>query len=297
MLAMTRNAAALPPAPERVVPAQPADRLDPALTDADALEARLAANVQELLQLEMAVQRRREYASQFLTVDGTELPPVTIATVPAAILAGRIAFEGDPAGPSPRDFGIVTVPDPDLGPIGPIATVPTDDGSFELAVAGAVRVSSGNVPRGWWLKSLMVDGANAVETPVRVSGPRDSRTGLTAVFSSETGAVGGRVTDERGEPAGDYRVVAFSTDRARWFGRSPFVRITGGPDGDDGFTIGTLPPGDYHVIAVDRIDGDGAAGDWQNPDVLAVLAASASRISVVARQRATLSLRLVRWQP
>jgi hypothetical protein len=263
----------------------------------DALRARVGTAQQELQRVARLMRRGIEYASQFITVDGTELPPVTIATVPPAILTGRVVFEGSLAGAGPGDFGMVTVPEPDDGPIGTGSIVPAEDGSFELAASGAFRLSSGNVPRGWWLKSVLVAGTNAVETPVRLSGPGDSRADVVAVFSSETGSIGGRVGDDRGDPVADYRVVAFPTDRARWFGKSPYVRITAGPEGDGGFTIGTLPPGDYYVVAVDRLEGDGAAGEWQNPDVLAVLSASASRISLAANQRAALSLRLVRRQP
>lgn len=117
----------------------------------------------------------------------------------------------------------------------------------------------------------------------------------TSVLASSAGELSGKVFDERGDRAEDYRVVVFSTIRERWYAGSQFVRIGAGPDADDGFTVTSLPPGDYFAAAVDGIEGDMNAGDWQNPDVLAALSTRAQRVTVGERQRASADLRLIRW--
>jgi hypothetical protein len=91
-------------------------------------------------------------------------------------------------------------------------------------------------------------------------------------------------------------VVVFSTTSDRWFGGSQYVRIVAGPDVEDRFMVRSLPPGDYFAAAVDGIDGDADAGEWQNPDVLAELSTRAQRVTVGERQRAVADLRLIRWE-
>jgi hypothetical protein len=60
--------------------------------------------------------------------------------------------------------------------------------------------------------------------------------------------------------------------------------------------VDALPPADYLVVAVDRIDGGTDFGEWQNPAVLSALAGSAKRLSVGQNQRVTAELRLVSLQ-
>jgi protocatechuate 3,4-dioxygenase beta subunit len=239
-----------------------------------------------------------EFGMQFVTVSGPEVAPITIAASPAGTISGRLVLDGSVPGVSPSDFALAAVPDPDYGPIaGSTPWTPRGDGTFEMrGLAGLTRLTVGRAPTGWWLKSVDIGGINAAETPVRFAARDDSRADVTVVFSAAAGTITGRVLDERGEPADDYRVLVFSIDRARWFGKSQYVRITGGPDIDGGFTMRSLPPGDYWITAVDAIDGDGAAGDWQNPDVLNSLVNSARRISVGEGQRASTELRLIRLQ-
>ena len=84
-----------------------------------------------------------------------------------------------------------------------------------------------------------------------------------------------------------------STNRARWFASSPYIRMTGGPEVDDTFVIASLPPDEYWVAAVDAIDGDDVSGDWQNPDVLDTLIARARRVTLGEGQRAGVDLRMI----
>ena len=114
------------------------------------------------------------------------------------------------------------------------------------------------------------------------------------VVADSAGTIAGRVTNADGQVPDDFRVVVFSTNRARWFVWSPYVRMTGGPDADDGFSVGSLPPGEYFVAAVDALDGDGDSGEWQNPDFLERLALTATRVTLAERQRLVTSLRLIR---
>jgi hypothetical protein len=234
-----------------------------------------------------------EFAHQFISVDGPDVPPVTVRTGRLATITGRMEVEGPGATPV---GGLVAVVDADYPGRMPIASFAAD-GTFQIAnLAGPIRFTSPpDAPRRRWLKAVNIGGVNAVDEPVVFSGPDSSRAGVTVIFADTAGDLSGRVLDEREDRAEDYRVIVFSTNRDRWFARSQYLRIVGGPDADDGFTVTALPPGEYFAAAVDGIDGDMDNGDWQNPDVLAALSTRAQRVTVGERQRASADLRLIRW--
>jgi hypothetical protein len=242
-----------------------------------------------------------QFAMQFITVSGPEVPPITLRTVPTAVISGRIETEAW-SGALPSGIGLSAVIDPDYetrnvngSVLWPVTAV-KPGGTFEMrGPTGPARLVIRTAPAGWWLKSAVVGGINAAHDPVVFSGAGVPRTDVIVVLSATAGTIAGRVMEDAGTPADNYRVIVFSTDSSRWFGGSPYVRITGGPDTDDGFTVTSVPPGDYWVAAVDEIDGDGDTGDWQNPDVLNELVASARRMTVGERQRTSADLRLIHW--
>ena len=59
------------------------------------------------------------------------------------------------------------------------------------------------------------------------------------------------------------------------------------------FTVASLPPGEYWVAAVDGVEGDPTAGEWQYPELLDSLMFSARRVSLAEGQRMTMPQRVV----
>jgi hypothetical protein len=237
----------------------------------------------------------QQSGSQFVTVGDREGPPVTITAAAPATLTGRLTIEGTRGG-GPGSVAITAVPDADDGPVGRgfYEARHLSDGTFEIrGLAGVVRIVA-TPPPGWWVKSIEVGGIDATQAPLRFAGPAYSRTDAEIVIAAGAASLSGQVSDEGGRAVDDYRVIVFSTNPQRWFGRSPYVRIGYGPENDGGFTVRDLPPGDYWAVAVDAIDGDASAGEWQNPEVLASLISAASRVSLAAGQRAATQLRLVK---
>jgi hypothetical protein len=106
-------------------------------------------------------------------------------------------------------------------------------------------------------------------------------------------AISGHVTDANSAPIGNYSVVVFATDRAKWFTTSRFLKLVR-PAQDGSFEVNGLPPGEYWVAAVDRVEGNEVSGDWQKPESLEQLAYRALRVTLTERQRYMTVLRLIR---
>jgi hypothetical protein len=57
--------------------------------------------------------------------------------------------------------------------------------------------------------------------------------------------------------------------------------------------VRALPPGDYYVAAVDKRGIADVAGEIENPDFLESLVANATRVTIGAGQRVSLTLRVL----
>jgi hypothetical protein len=62
---------------------------------------------------------------------------------------------------------------------------------------------------------------------------------------------------------------------------------------DGGFNVRSLPPGDYWVAAIDRVDAPPAAAGWVDAELLTLLSARATRVTLGEGQSHTATLRLV----
>ena len=90
----------------------------------------------------------------------------------------------------------------------------------------------------------------------------------------------------------DYAVYVFSAERDKWISGSRWVRVARAA-ADGAFSITALPPGDYWVAAVDRVDTVAGAADWIDPDLLDRLLPRATRVFVGAGETRALDLRLI----
>jgi hypothetical protein len=114
------------------------------------------------------------------------------------------------------------------------------------------------------------------------------------VISGAGAMVTGRVTDDRALPIRDYTVAFIPTDRSKWTIRSRWLKIGRAMQQDGAFRVTGIVPGDYWVVAVDRLEDSEVAGDLQNPEVLEALASRAQRITLGGGQSQILTLRLLR---
>jgi hypothetical protein len=236
-----------------------------------------------------------ESAIQFVQVAGADVGPVIVRTTMGSVMTGRITLEGAPSNVMPGAFslsGIAADFDQSPGPLLPVMI--RDDWSVEvLNLKGPVRLALRTAPDGWWVQSVNTGGRDAADEPVAFGTPDQSLRDVEIVLSRAGGMITGRVVDERAETVLDYSVIAFSTDRGNWYHRSRHMKA-GRPDDSGAFAVDALPPGEYFVAAIDAAV---TADNWQNPDLLSAMVASARRVRVEAGGRVSTDLRLARISP
>jgi hypothetical protein len=151
-----------------------------------------------------------------------------------------------------------------------------------------MRFLPANVPTGWWLKSVMIDGVNAADMPVTFGSQQESKRNVEIVFSSVPTGISGRVRERGQDALTGAAVIAFSVDPSHWYAGSRHLKRSTSIDGR--FNVPSLPPGDYYVVAADSID----AAQWQEPDVLQRLMPLATFVTVREGQPVSRDLDVVR---
>jgi hypothetical protein len=143
-----------------------------------------------------------------------------------------------------------------------------------------------------YLKSALVSGTDTAETPFDF-GLNGGRIRDVEVVISDAGAtIEGRVADEAEARAASGIVVMPAWDALR-YPASRYVKI-GFRQRDGRLEVAGLPPGEYIVAATNQNDVGLATFDPDDPDLLALLAARGTRVTVFERERAVASLRLLR---
>jgi hypothetical protein len=166
--------------------------------------------------------------------------------------------------------------------------------TFRFAgVAGSARILFSTPDEKWFLKSVVIDGADVTDRPFDFGLSGRAYDDVAVVFSPNVASIAGRVTDERGVAVPRYAVVLFGADRDTWFSGSRWLKMARA--GSDGvFRLTGLAPGEYWIAAVDRLDGTVEAGEWQDPELLQDLSLRAVRVTLGERQSQTTTIRIIR---
>jgi hypothetical protein len=160
------------------------------------------------------------------------------------------------------------------------------------ALAGETRLRFWTDDENWYLKSILINGFDIADTPFDFGFDGRDYSDVEVVFSRLGASIAGRATDERAAPVRDYAVLVFSTDRDKWVVGSRWVKLARS-SADGVFKVPALPPGDYWVAAIDRVDATPAAADWVDAELLTMLSSRATRVTLGERQSHTATLRLV----
>jgi protocatechuate 3,4-dioxygenase beta subunit len=212
---------------------------------------------------------------------------VTIVMGSGGTIDGRVTT---PAGPPGAKAGLIQLcalatgtsrcasGSPRVGP----------DGSFTWpGVRGSRLVRAYGMPDGWWLKAVLQGDRDITDVPLTIA-HGDVAGGLEVVFDDKPTTLSGSVTDASGAPVADYTVLVFSADETRWSPESRFIAADR-PDQAGKVQFRGLPPGDYHIAAVEWVE----EGQWLDAQFLQRVRPLASKVRLEAGQTQVVELKLV----
>ena len=225
-----------------------------------------------------------------LVVIGEEVT-VTLTPTAGVQVGGTITLEAA-ATPPPKGFAGFRVT---ASPLDGGATLPRlgrpsepgDNGHFAVTdVMAGNYIIRATAPRGWTMKAVYLDGRDVTDQPIEVKG--NNITGLNVIFTDRVSGLSGAVRDQRGTPAEGMIVIAFPSDEKLWMPQSRQI-VTGRTDASGAYKLGTLPAGDYLVIAMDEADVE--QGEWFDPAFLDQIKDKATRVKVGEGEQKTQDLK------
>jgi hypothetical protein len=224
-----------------------------------------------------------ETAAIPLTVGTDDLTGITLVTARAATMRGSIVPDAGVTRPLPRGLGVSAR---GARPGGTTAQGMVTGNRFQIAdLDGPFLLEVEDVPEGWAVTSISVNGVDAADVAIDLKGQQDAAARI--VLTDRITDVSGVVTPRGAAP--DLRVVVFAEDATRWTYRSRFVR-TVSADAQGRFRVTALPPGErYLAIAVDYLEDE----EGDDPDFLAKMKDHATSFTPMAGERTTVDLQLV----
>jgi len=219
-----------------------------------------------------------------ISVGGQDINDLTISLLTGIKVSGRVEFQGSAERPPADRLAQVTVnieaadgktragmTNARLQPNGLFTTPGVPPGKYLLRVA--------NPPAGWSVRSIMIGGVDASDTPVDLE-DRDVG-GALVTFTDRVSSLSGTVKAQQGAAAGAddaAAVVVFPADNRAWmnYGLNPRrVRMTR-TSKSGAYSFNSLPEGDYFVIAI----AEEVASEWQDPRFLEAMSREANRVSI-----------------
>lgn len=254
------------------------------LVDGKPLDAGMRVMVAASPQQSVDDDRRLFAQMQVVVSEGTPLE-VSLSLRPALSVSGTVLF--DMARPPALQAGQRQVQlVPLAGPQNQVApgmqAALRADGGFTINGVLPGRYFL-RVP--WTMRSATVAGQDVLELPFEISGDRNV-TGVEITVTDRTTEVVGTLTDAAGNPLGNQLVAIAPTNQQQWIpGSRRIVTATTGPYGR--FTL-RVPPGDYVVGPI----GDVESGSQYDPQVLGLLMATGSRVTVTEGDSAQRDFRI-----
>ena len=235
--------------------------------------------------------RAGEFASLPLTVTGTDVVGLSLATLPAGRLHGRVIHDGSPLAWRPDSLTVSAYAGgPEDFAAGPTTGLRvSSDGTFDIgAVTGTFFVRLAQLPKGVAVARVSSGGRDATDTGVSIRSREE--VDIDVVLTSTTSRCVGTVHDDQGRTVSGATVLVFADDAERWvLPASRYVAVTS-VDGFGAFTIEGLPAGEY----VAKAFAPGTDIQWRDPDYLRLKAADGVHVSLRDGSDMSVDLRLSR---
>jgi hypothetical protein len=219
-------------------------------------------------------------------VSGEDIDGLVLVIRPQLPLRGRFTFDSTPpAGPGLLPSFRPVQAEGGGGVVQYVAQV-KNDWTFEIPSAlGAGVLRFDQPPRDWFLKAILLDGVDVIDTPMDFSA-YDGKT-IDVQMTEQATRVSGTVTDSRGGRATTYVAVVFPEDAQQW---TPYSRgiAAARPDQDGGFLFRGLPAGRYLIAAVEYLE----PGQERDPSTLERLRRGATSLTLGEGESVTGDLQL-----
>jgi hypothetical protein len=169
--------------------------------------------------------------------------------------------------------------------MGPAAV--NDDLTFELKTRpGRMKIALAGPAPGWTIRAVHYRGVDVTDSGIEFRANEDI-TEIEVELTNRVTDLSGLVTNSRGAAVKDYSVVVFAQDRDKWTPNSRYTR-TGRPDQDGRFKVTGLPPGEYHVVALDYVD----PSEWTEPEYLERVRSKATSVTINEGETKSVDLRI-----
>jgi hypothetical protein len=199
-----------------------------------------------------------ETAAMSLIVTGDDVSGLALTTRLGGVLKGTFVAAQGVTEPLPINLQVTTRST--SADSGMMMMQGVRVGEFQLSgMAGPFFLDVLNVPAGWAVSQITVDGADVTDEPIELKGRTSTaRVVLTNRITAITGTV-----QTRRNPSG-YSVIVFPDDATRWAYPSRYVKTTRA-DERGAFRIEGLPANErYLVMAIDFLED----GEEQDPQFL-----------------------------
>ena len=220
------------------------------------------------------------WSEMTMSVGNSDVNDAIVTLRPGLRVSGTLQFDGTATRPTADQLPsiLVSLELADVRPGVPGASRGRVEQSGTFATMGVppgryfVRVAS--APSGWTFRGATIGGRDVSDTPLEIDG---DVTGVVLSFTDHPTQLTGNVTADSGSPEGA-TVIVFPTDSSAWVGYGSSSRRlrTARADKAGGFSISSLPAGEYFIAAVP----DKMAADWQNPKFLEGLTSDATRFRI-----------------
>ena len=226
----------------------------------------------------------KEFGTLTVELGNDDVSGVVLTMTPVIPIAGRITFEGTrPVGVAQTAF--VVRPALADGGISPIAQH-KPDWTFEIPTIRGRGVITADLPRGWFLKSVLLDGRDVTDTVLDFQTYQGKT--IEVILTQTPTEISGRVVDAAGREVTNYVAVAFAEDAQRWTRLTRHIASVR-PDQQGRFSIRGLPPGRYLVAAVDYLQ----SGQERDPKTLERLRPRATAVTLTEGATRSVTVTLV----